>query len=297
MTHSLDVPPLDSVNALLAAGELGSFTAAAEALGVTHGSISRRIGQLEAWAGVTFFERHGRGVRLTPAGLRFAREARAALEGLASTAQQWRPRKGRQTVRVSAVPSFARLWLLPRLARLEAEAGIHVELVLSHSPATLGGGRDADLAVRYGRGDWPDLRAALLMRETLSPGGSPRLVAGLPRNPDPEDLLARPLLHDSDISQWRTWFAARGVTYRPRPQDRKFEDYDTVLAAAEAGLGLAMLRAPLATPWVRAGRLTALESAAMVNPARHWLVTDRDEGRERVIEAAARLAAMGAETV
>lgn len=296
MTHSLDIPPLDSVNALLAAGELGSFTAAAEALGITHGSVSRRIGQLEAWAGVAFFERHGRGVRLTPAGLRFAREARAALEGLASTAQQWRPRKGRQLVRVSAVPSFARLWLLPRLGRLEAEAGIHVELVLSHSPAALGG-RDADLAIRYGRGDWPDLRLSPLMRETLSPGGAPGLVAGLPRPPRPEDLLARPLLHDSDISQWRTWFAARGVTYRPRPQDRKFEDYDTVLAAAEAGLGLAILRAPLATPWVRSGRLTDLGLPVMVNPAGHYVVTDRDERRERVLEAVARLTAMGAEAV
>lgn len=296
MMHSLDVPPLESVNALLTAGDLGSFTAAAEALGITHGSVSRRIGQLEAWAGVAFFERHGRGVRLTPAGLRFAREARNALEGLASTAQQWRPRKGRQLVRVSAVPSFSRLWLIPRLARLEAEAGVHVELVLSHSPVALGG-RDADLAIRYGRGDWPELRAAPLMRETLSPCGSPRLVAGLPEDPGPEDLLARPLLHDSDIAQWRTWFAARGVTYRPRPQDRKFEDYDTVLAAAEAGLGLALLRTPLATPWVDAGRLADLGLPAMVNPAGHHVVMERGESRERVLETAARLAAMGAETV
>src|SRR5690349_17693009 len=117
MTHSLDsLPPLDGLSALIAAADTGSFTAAAEALNITHGSVSRRIAALEAWLGTILFERHGRGVRLTPAGQRFATDARRTLGILSRSADQWRPRRGRPTVRLTAVPSFARLWLIPRLA-------------------------------------------------------------------------------------------------------------------------------------------------------------------------------------
>src|SRR3546814_10631765 len=95
---------------MLAAAEEGSFSAAAAKLGLTHGSVSRRIASLEHWLGASLFERHGRGVRLTPAGLRFAHDSRQSLGRLSHSAEQWRPRRGRQTVRMSAVPSFARLW-------------------------------------------------------------------------------------------------------------------------------------------------------------------------------------------
>src|SRR5687767_13251222 len=101
MAHSYALPPLEGISSLLAAGELGSFTAAAESLGITHGSVSRRIAVLEAWVGTPLFERHGRGVRLTPAGERFSREARAALETLQRSPEQWRPRGRKSTVRVS----------------------------------------------------------------------------------------------------------------------------------------------------------------------------------------------------
>src|SRR3546814_12656149 len=46
----------------------------------SHGSVSRRIASLEHWLGASLFERHGRGVRLTPAGLRFAHDSRQRSE-------------------------------------------------------------------------------------------------------------------------------------------------------------------------------------------------------------------------
>ena len=290
MHNSDPLPPLDGLNALLAAAEAGSFTAAAETLGITHGSVSRRIALLEAWLGTSLFDRHGRGVRLTPAGQRFAADARQALGALSRSADQWRPRRGRPTVRLAVVPSFGRLWLLPRLARLE-RGDLHVEVMMDHRPTDLDA-QEADLAIRYGRGWWEGLDARRLFGETLRPAAAPALTAQLGEDAAPEALLRSPLLHDSDVSHWRAWLAGARVRYRPRWQDRRFEDYDSVIVAAEAGLGVALLRAPLADAAVVAGRLAYVALRAEPNPAAHFACLRAGEERAAVLELAARLSAL-----
>lgn len=281
MHNPSGLPPLDGLTALLAAAEAGSFSGAAAKLGLTHGSVSRRIAGLERWLGAPVFERHGRGVSLTPAGQRFAAEVRRSLAGLAASAEQWRPWRGRQTVRLSLVPSFARLWLLPRLATLEG-SDIHVELALEHRPTDLDA-READIALRYGKGAWDGLEARVLFSETMFPVASPGLRARLGPRPSLSDLLEHPLLHDSDISQWRAVLLRHGLKYRPRWQDRRFEDYDTVLAAAEAGLGIALLRTPFASGRLADGRLVRVHDDEMANPARHYVCVRAGESRQAVL--------------
>lgn len=284
------LPPLDGLNALLAAADTGSFTAAAEILGITHGSVSRRIAALEGWLGTELFERHGRGVRLTPAGQRFSADARIALSGLKRSADQWRPPRGRQKVRLSVVPSFARIWLLPRLDLLQ-RGDIHIDLSLSHRPMDLDA-EEADVAVRYGRGPWERLEARLLFKETLRPVATQELALQLGSDTTAERLLRYPLLHDSDISHWRSWLAGQGVSYRPRWQDRRFEDYDTVLAAAKAGLGVALLREPLARADLATSKLAYLSARSEDNPAAHFVCLRTGERRAAVRELAARLSAL-----
>lgn len=291
MTHiSSDLPPLDGLSALLAAADSGSFTAAAEMLGLTHGSVSRRIAALETWLGTLLFERHGRGVRLTPAGQRFANEARKALAGLHRSTEQWRPWLGRQTVRLSVVPSFARLWLLPRLAQLEL-GDVHIELMMDHRASDLDA-READLAIRYGLGSWDGLHAREMFRETLLPAAAPALAEQLGSDARAEDLLSTSLLHDSDTSQWRAWLDAAGIRYRPRWQDRRFEDYDTIIVAAEAGLGVTLLRLPLVKHVLDRGTLHAVSTRAIRNPARHFTCVREKESRVAVLEVADRLQRM-----
>lgn len=287
MTQPSTFPPLEGIAALVAAAEQGSFTAAADVLGLTHGSVSRRISVLEAWLGTAVFERHGRGVSLTPAGRRFLAEARQALGILGESAERWRPRPGRATVRLSVVPSFARLWLLPRLTRLERE-DLRIEVLAEHRPADLAA-READISLRYGGGHWEGVDARLLMTERLAPAASPSLAIkadsfgslGLEGMP--------PLLHDSDSSQWRAWFAAGGVKYRPRWQDRRFEDYDTVLAAARAGLGVVLARLPLVQEAIDRNELVLVAARGMVNPKSHYVCRRTGEAREAVNRLADRI--------
>ena len=291
MTHmSDDLPPLDGLTALLAAAEEGSFSGASVRLGLTHGSVSRRIALLERWLGAPLFERHGRGVRLTPAGQRFAAETRRSLAGLSQSAEQWRPRRGRQTVRLSVVPSFARLWLLERINSIEG-SDLHVDLTLEHRAIDLDA-RDADIAIRYGRGSWTGVDARQLMAEALIPVSSPALRERLGSKPNADEILQQPLLHDSDISQWRGLLQRMGFTYRPRWQDRRFEDYDTVLTAAEAGLGLALLRLPLASDWLTTGRLVKVSDEVFQNPAGHFVCVRGGETRQAVLELRDRLEAI-----
>jgi DNA-binding transcriptional LysR family regulator len=288
------LPPLDGLHAMLAAADAGSFTGAAALLNVTHGSISRRIAVLEAWLGTSIFERHGRGARLTPAGQRFAAEARRTLDALTRSADQWRPRRGRTAVRLSVVPSFGRLWLLPNIGRLE-RTDIHVDVAMEHRSSDLDG-READLSVRYGRGSWEGLDSRLLLAETLRPAAAPHLAGSLGSAPTPEEMMRVPLLHDSNTSLWSAWLASAGATYRPRWQDRRFEDYDTVIAAAEAGLGVALLRAPLAIDRIAAGRLTYVSERVIANPSAHYICLRSGEQRASVLEVGARLMALADQT-
>ena len=103
---------------------------------------------------------------------------------------------------------------------------------------------------------------------------------------DPARLLKYPLIHDSDASGWRAWFAAQGMDYRPRPQDRRFEDYNLVLDAAAYGLGIALARPPLTEQQIASGRIVAVDRRTALNPVSYWL--DRPAARPRA--AAAELA-------
>lgn len=282
--------PFDGAIAVLAAAEHGSFSRAAEALALTHGSVSRRVAMLESWLGTAIFDRHGRGVRLTPAGQRFVAEARRAVDALTRSAEHWRPRVGRQTLRLSVVPSFARLWLLPRLATLEG-GDLRIELGIDHRPNDLGA-READLAIRYGAGEWDGVDARLLFAETLVPACAPDLAGNAQAALAQGRLPDLALIHDSDVTQWKAWLRQFALRYSPRWQDRRFEDYDSVLLAARAGLGIALLRLPLAQSLVDDGQLVTVMDHAMPNPHRHYICMHRQESRPAVLLLAERLIAM-----
>lgn len=286
------LPPLDALKVAVIAARAGSFSAAAQSLGLTHGAVSRRVASVESWLGVPLFMRAGRGVTVTPEGQRLLRTTEQALDAIGRCAEQWRPHRGMQTVKLSVVPSFARLWLLPRLRTLQGDpADLRIELDIGHALADLQRG-DVDLAVRYGASPGDGLDAQVLMRETLLPVAAPDLARSLGARPKAQALHRLPLIHDSDLRQWQRWFADAGLRVRPRTVDSRFEDYDLVLLAAEQGLGLALARLPLAQPWLDAGRLVPVAARSVDNPLVHHLVMRRDESREAVIEAARRLRRM-----
>lgn len=287
IVHSFDnLPPFDAIIAALAAAEERSFSGAAERLALTHGSVSRRIAQLEHWLGAPVFERLPRGVAPTPAGQRFLADASGALAILQRSGERWRPRTGRSVVRLSVVPSLARLVLIPSMAELQGD-DLSIELIVEHRPSDVEA-KESDIAIRYGKGRYEGVTSELLLRERLVPCATPGLAARIDRT-DPSSMLAHPLIHDSNPDHWRGWLRTQGIDYRPRSQDRRFEDYDLVLQAAAAGLGLAMLRMPTASDRYGADVLVPISEITIENPLAHYMVSREGEARSHVLEARARI--------
>lgn len=291
MDHSLrSLPPLDTLHAFEVAARAGSFTAAADRLNLTHGAVSRQIAKLENWLGFKVFDRGARGVSLTIEGNRLFMRATEAFALIADNTDRWSEPRGAAVVRLSTIPSICGLWLIPRLAKLESgepPLRIVLEVDLRQNDLTEEG---IDLSVRCGRGGIPGRVSVRLFEEHIFPVASPE-VAGKIGAGAPERLLKFPLIHDSDASGWRAWLGAHGVDYRPRTQDRRFEDYNLVLDAAANGLGVALARPPLTEGDLQAQRLVAVDERTVLNPVSYWM--DRPEGTARpaAAELARRIAA------
>jgi DNA-binding transcriptional LysR family regulator len=290
--HSSDsLPPLDGIAAVIAAHRTGSFSAAAEMLGITHGAVSRRVHAVEHWLATPLFVRHGRGVQATPAGLRFVATAEQALAMLRDSADRWRRERDAPVVRLSVVPSFARLWLMPKMRFLQGEPqDVRVDVHLEHRTVDLASD-EVDLAVRYTAGRSKTLVAHRLFGERLSPVAAPELARKLGSHAKAQRIAQLPLLHDSDTRQWRQWLASQNVRRRPQADDRRFEDYDLVLSACDAGLGVALLRSPLADAHVTSGRLVRVSNHSIVNERGHYIAIRPDEDRAEVLRVAQRLKA------
>ncbi len=284
MNHISDFPqreqilPLDTLRAFEAAARTGSFSSAADTLNVTHGAVSRQVAKLERWLGQRLFDRQARGVGLTPEGQRLYLRTTEALALIADSSDRWIEAKGSAVVRLASLPSVSGLWLMPRLRALEAgEPNLRVELIIDHRESSLADD-GVDLALRCGRGGIPKRVSVQLFEEHCFPIATPELAAQIGKG-KPERLLAHALIHDSDASGWRAWLGGQGLDYRPRRQDRRFEDYNLVLDAAVHGLGIALARPPLVADVLAQGRVVAVDTRTVLNPVAYWL--DRPEGALR----------------
>ncbi|GHA96944.1 LysR substrate-binding domain-containing protein [Modicisalibacter luteus] len=267
--------PLNALRAFAEAARAGNFKTAASRLGVTPGAVSRQVKQLEDRLGIALFERHANGVRVNEAGRLLAEDVSAGLARIASGVQAANER-ARSAIRLtlSAPPSAAQFWLLPRLAGFEPhETQIEISLDADQdltAPTWHAGG--ARIALRYGRGPWPGVRAIRLFEDELFPVCAPTLLERAPIN-TPADLLAHPLLEvvwqsrqNIAFPGWSEWFDAAGLNGVEVPIQRRFSLYGMALDQTIAGRGVM-----LANPAVAADRLA---SGVLVRPFGHRYVID-----------------------
>jgi DNA-binding transcriptional LysR family regulator len=138
------------LRSFLAVIDSGSLLGAAKRLGTYQPTLSRQITELESQLGVPLFERTGRGLRPTSAGLaivdaaRGMAEAAQAVESSVSSAAQ----TDRGSVRISAAAVVANYLMPACVAQLRARhPGIEIEVVASNEVSNLLR-RDADIALR-----------------------------------------------------------------------------------------------------------------------------------------------------
>jgi LysR family transcriptional regulator, glycine cleavage system transcriptional activator len=251
-----DLPPFPALCAFEAVGRLQSFRLAAEELCISQSAVSYHVKTLEDATGARLFERRPRGIEFTPAGQAYWRSVADALRRLRRATAALQPAPGAHAVRLSVLPSFAAGWLLPRLAAFQAaRPDIHLALDPRLELADLDGG-EVDLAIRYGHGRWPGVKARLLMAEQLAPVASPALLRrGAPIR-RPQDVVAHTLLHVSRRDEWEQWAQATGADIAGA-RTQHLTEYGIVLQAAQDGLGLAMGRRLLVADRLAAGQLVA----------------------------------------
>lgn len=263
------IPPMQALRAFEAAARLGSLTRAAEALNLTHGAISHQIKALEATVGVPLVERAGRGIRVTGDGERLATRVRAALADIADAMREAGERSNPRQLRVSATPSFAARWLLPRLGSFLARHR-DIDLDVRASFALVDFLRDdTDVAIRYGFGQWPDVEAEYILSDAFFPVCSPRLSPALPKRP--RDLSRHTLLR-SDDEPWKPWFDVVGLDWPEPARGPIFNDSGMMLQAAAEGQGIALARSSLLGNDVKNGLLVRLFDIDVPAPRRYYLV-------------------------
>jgi LysR family glycine cleavage system transcriptional activator len=253
------VLPLLALRAFVETARHGSLKAAAEAMGVTSGAISQQLKLLQERTGVSLFERTRQGVALSAAGTRVYPELKRAFDQIEASLHTLERLKGRQTLRISAAPTFAASWLAPRLAQFSAQHP-HIDVQLDASTQLMDLYRDGvDIAIRHGLGRYPGLEARHLFAPVLLPVASPALLDGAAVPNEAADCLRFPLLQDSDRRDWRLWFEAMGVDADPRMErGPAFDDDLLLIRAAEAGHGIALVRDIHAAAEIAAGRLAVV---------------------------------------
>jgi LysR family transcriptional regulator, glycine cleavage system transcriptional activator len=262
------VPPMQALRAFEAAARNGSLTRAAESLNLTHGAISHQIKALEASVGVRLIERAGRGIRVTEEGERLATRLRAALAEIADAMREAGERSNPRRLRVSVTPSFAARWLLPRLGSFLARHK-DIDLDVRSSIAVVDFRRDdADVAIRHGFGNWPDVKVELLMSDKFFPVCSPRLAK---RPLRPRDLAHHTLLR-ADDETWKPWFEAVGLDWPEPTRGPTFNDSALMLQACAEGQGIALARTALLGHDIRNGLLMRLFDIDVPAPRRYYLV-------------------------
>ncbi len=249
------LPPLNALRAFEAAARHLSFTQAAGELNVTQAAISHQVKALEERLGVVLFRRLNRALLLTDAGQAYLPAVRAAFDQIAEATERLYAQEARGTLTVSVLPSFAAKWLVPRLGRFR-DACPEIDVRVSPSLHLVDFSReDVDVALRYGRGDWPGMRIDRLMTEDIFPVCSPRLLDGPNPLRAPADLARHTLLHDEDHGSWRMWLAAAGVDGVDPTHGTVFTDSGMLVQAAVEGQGVALARSALAAADLAAGRL------------------------------------------
>ena len=274
------LPSLNGLRAFEAAARHLSFTLAASELNVTQTAISHQIRRLEEELGIRLFIRQNRALALTPEARDYLPGVRAAFNDLRLATDRLLRKDDDKVLTVSTLASLAAKWLLPRLSDFqEQHPGLDVRITTSTSLVDFQ--RDnVDAAIRYGRGQWPGLRADWLMADELFPVCSPSLLHGDKPLGRPEDLRNHALLHTSSTNSddWRLWLTAAGLPADiARHPGITFDMIFMTIQAAIDGIGVAMGRTSYVQDDIAKGRLVVPFKIALPADAGFYLVAP--EGR------------------
>ena len=235
-------PSLTGLQCFEAAARHGSFTRAAGELYVTQGAVSRQISALEAHLGIALFQRLHHQLVLTDAGQSYLGKVRSGLNMLESATAELIAHRGRGgLLNLSAPPTLATNWLIPRLHRfklLNPDITLNfIRYLHTHDFAM----PELDAAIQYGEGVWPNAIAHYITGRRITAVCRADIAAQIDSQ-DPASLMEQTRLHHIMVpSLWQDWFDLMGAHQLNGAAGPRFDQFSLVIKATLVGFGVGMV--------------------------------------------------------
>lgn len=276
------IPSLNSLRTFEAAARLLSFNLAAEELNVTPSAVSHQIRLLESTLDTQLFRRLDKQVVLTPEGQRYYPQVHSGIRQLIEATQRLQKRRDKGLLRLSVAPIFATRWLMPRMARFQAEAPQWEVSIQATTAITDFKTDEVDMAIRYGSGDWPGLNAIVLLEETLCPVCSPELLSKLKAAGQQSSI---PLITTSARpGDWQQWLEYTHMEHLQLPKGPVFENISQTLEAVIVGAGLAIIDPILISRELESGQLVLPYDIRCPSEKRYYLVYPHSDKHREIVQ-------------
>lgn len=281
-------PPVHLLRAFSTVVRFGGVSRAAQALYLTQSAVSKQVQELEKWVGVTLFERSRKRLTLTSAGERYERAVRTLLSQLeAATLELITSDDRGGALHLSVLPTFGAKWLIPRLPQFQQrqpQVTLHfVPYVHSYdfkSPAL-------DCSILFGDGHWPDTRAHYLVGQQVALIAPPCDSLGALDIRTPQDLVAcTRLRHVTIPDAWARWSQAHGVAGMGTLDGPQFDQFQSIIRAVMAGMGVALVPRCLVQDEIASGLVTEpLPDHGYVSPLGYWFCYPEGRSPQGALDA------------
>ena len=243
------------MRAISTVARFGGVSRAAEALHLTQSAVSKQIKDLETWVAVPLFERTRKRLALTPAGERYEKAVQAVLLQLeAATLELITSDDGGGALHLSSLPTFGAKWLIPRLPQFQLQ---HPQVTLHFVPYVHSYNferPELDCAILFGDGHWPGAHAHYITGNDVALIAPRSKVADWPIH-TPHDVARHTLLRHVTVPEaWLRWSETHGVQGSIDPlAGPQFDQFQTMIRAVMAGMGLALVPRCLVQDEITAG--------------------------------------------
>lgn len=272
--------PLNAIRAIEIVARRGALAPAADELGVTPGAVSQHLRRAEERLGIELFERTPQGLRPSLALQQILPQLTAGFTSLQDALRDLQPKDDNVlTLTIGSV--YASRWLIWRIGKFSAlHPEIETRLVVTGKIIDLVHG-DVDCAIRYGRGDWPDVNAEMMGGNTYRPVMSPVLMD---RVKAPADLAKLPVIRDTTtMLSWDEWWRAAGLDRTPETQGPTFDDPALAFDAAISEQGVLMAVDQMSADAVSDGRLVRPFDTMISGDLGYWFVTSKRKREPRKV--------------
>ena len=266
------LPPLNSLKSFEAAGRRLSFTRAAQELNVTQAAVSHQIKVIEEYLGVTLFVRTPRKLVLTEQGKTLLPDVIEAFDKVSNAIGAIKQEPSSKMISVRLAPSFAAKWLSPRLKYFWLQYP-EIDLCLYHAhPAVDFDREEIDIAVTYGKGDWPGVVVDPILSLDFFPVCTPAFMSNDKPLSDIDNLRYYSLLHDANYECWADWLKLANIDGINASKGTIIDDTNVLIQAAVDGQGVALGSTTFVQDLLDSGKLIKPFDITLVNEFAYYIV-------------------------